>query len=605
MKRFWILSAITVLFISCGKDSQGGEEGKETKVVQCNLKGYAQKGQFIKGSQVTAFAVGADMVATGESFPANISDDLGTFTITGKTEAPYLELRAEGYYFNEVTGEVSSSPMYLEAFVKSNDPTANINLLTTIIRPRVKKLIVGGSTYDMAVERAQKELLASKYVTDMGFSGSVNAFDELDITGQSDADGILLALACKVLNQRTASQVTTLVQELASELEEEGKISYMEMVNSGFEVQPFSVMSNMANYYAEKKLNITTIPPFHKYFGEQYQKPFLIVENGYSEILYPIVPTPDERNYGYNILATEEFSVESNLADVVIEKKHIIGPAYFVSIKVPANTSEEDREYSIIFKDASGKELEHRDGKQGGRVQYLAIEYGASTKSSITISDGVEDNPFQEGVEVSVNGKNYTLHAYDFLDGRLGLKVAPADSYIVSYPAGKVSGGGHIAKAKATVAADQTSGQQMYFYGALAPYEGIPVGNPARVQMRICLSIIRIKPDNEYCKSIEISPVRGKCVFSGTASFVVNEQDKYYFSDLNPELEPGADASMAIRADYDPAKGYVQFMTFPQQLEGGLIIRRISDVNGVVMDDIFKHEEVSQLRAGTFYNIKM
>ncbi len=605
MKKIWFLAAISVLLISCGKDPQGGDEGKETKEVQCNLKGYAQKGQFIKGSQVTAFAVGADMVATGESFPANISDDLGTFAITGKTEAPYLELRAEGYYFNEVTGEVSSSPMYLEAFVKSNDTAANINLFTTIIRPRVKKLIAGGTTYEKAVEQAQKELLSSKYVTDMGFSGSVNAFDELDITGQSDADGILLALACKVLNQRTASQVTTLVQELASELEGEGKISYMEMVNSGFEVQPFSVMSNMANYYAVKKLNITTIPPFHKYFGEQYQKPFLIVENGYSDSFFPTVPTPYERNYGYNILATEEFSVESNLADVVIEKKHIIGPAYYVSIQVPANTSEEDREYSIIFKDASGKELEHRDGKQGGLVQYLVVEYGSSTKSDITISDETEGNPFQEGVEVSVNGKDYSLQRYDFLGGWLGLKVVPAESYVVSYPAGKVSGGGHIAKAKATVAADQTSGQQMYFYGALASYQGMPIGNPASVRMKMCLSIIRIKPNNEYCKYIEISPADGKGVFSGTASFVLNEEDKYYFSDLNPDLEPGADASTTIRADYDPATGYVQFMTFPQQLEGGLKIKWVVEIDGATTENVKVIENITQLRAGTLYNFKM
>lgn len=62
MKKFWFLAAISILLISCGKDSQGGDEGKETKEVQCNLKGYAQKGQFVKGSQVTAFAVGADMV---------------------------------------------------------------------------------------------------------------------------------------------------------------------------------------------------------------------------------------------------------------------------------------------------------------------------------------------------------------------------------------------------------------------------------------------------------------------------------------------------------------------------------------------------------------
>ena len=605
MKKFWPLLAISLLLLSCGKDPKGGNNDTDPNKVQCNLKGYAQKGQFIKGSQVTAFAVGADMVATGESFPANISDDLGSFAITGKTEAPYLELRAEGYYFNEVTGEVSSSPMYLEAFVKSNDAAANINLLTTIIRPRVKKLIAGGASYEKAVEQAQKELLSSKYVTDMGFSGSVDAFDELDITGQSDADGILLALACKVLNQRSASQATTLVQELASELEDEGRISYVETVNSGLEVQPFSVMQNMANYYAEKKLNINTIPPFHKYFGEQYRKPFLIVENGIADVYYPSFPTPDEKSYGFNILATEDFTVESDISGAIIEKKHIIGPAYYVTCVIPANEGADDRDYNIVFKDAAGTELARREGTQGGNVQYLVIEYATSTKADITISEETEDNPFREGAEVSVNGKTYSLERFDHFGGALGAKVAPAESYIVSCPVGKVSYGGHIAKVKATVAADQTAGQQMYFHGALAPYQGMPVGNPARVQMKACLSIIRIEPVNGYCKSIEISPANGKGVFSGTASFVVNEQDKYFFSDLNPDIEPKADASTTIKADYDPAKGYVQFMTFPQQLESGLKIKWVEEVSGVATTNEKTLNNITQLRAGLLYNIKL
>lgn len=223
----------------------------------------------------------------------------------------------------------------------------------------------------------------------------------------------------------------------------------------------------------------------------------------------------------------------------------------------------------------------------------------------ITISDETEGNPFQEGVEVSVNGKDYSLQRYDFLGGWLGLKVVPAESYVVSYPAGKVSGGGHIAKAKATVAADQTSGQQMYFYGALASYQGMPIGNPASVRMKMCLSIIRIKPNNEYCKYIEISPADGKGVFSGTASFVLNEEDKYYFSDLNPDLEPGADASTTIRADYDPATGYVQFMTFPQQLEGGLKIKWVVEIDGATTENVKVIENITQLRAGTLYNFKM
>lgn len=604
MKKLLYL-AMALAIVACGKEPGNGGDDSQPKEVQCNLKGYAQKGQFVKGSQVTAFAVGADMVATGESFPANISDDLGSFAITGKTEAPYLELRAEGYYFNEVTGSVSSSPMYLEAFVKSNDPAANINLLTTIIRPRVKKLIAAGATYDKAVEQAQNELLSSKFVADMGFSGSVSAFDALDITGQSDADGILLAVACKILNQRSAAQVTTLVQELASQLEADGKISYVETVDPGLEVQPFVVMQNLADYYAEKKLAVTTIPPFQKYFGEQYRKPFLIVEYGYVDSYDPMRPTPDAVGRAYNIIATEDFTVESNIAGAVIEKKHIIGPAYYVTCTIPANEGANDRDYSIIFKDASGKELDRREGTQGGNVQYLFIQYGTSTKSDITISDGTEGNPFQEGVDVSVNGTAYTLERFDAFYGELGVKVAPAESYIVSYPVGKVSSGGHIAKVKATVATDQTSGQQMYFYGALAPYDGIPLGNPASVQMKMCLSVIRIRPNSEYCKSIEISSADGQGVLSGTASFVVNEQDIYYFPDLNPNLEPGADASTTIKADYNPANEYVQFMTFPQQLSGGLKIKWVVEVGGATTENVKVFENITQLRAGTLYNIRL
>ena len=238
-------------------------------------------------------------------------------------------------------------------------------------------------------------------------------------------------------------------------------------------------------------------------------------------------------------------------------------------------------------------------------MQYLLIQYATSTKSDITVSDGTEGNPFEEGVEVSVNGKTYSLERLDALYGELGVKVAPAESYIVSYPAGKVSSGGHIAKAKATVAADQTPGQQMYFYGALAPYEGLPIGNPASVQMKMCLSVIRIRPDNEYCKIVEISSADGNGVFSGTASFVVDEQDKYYFSDLNPNLEPGADASATIRADYNQANGYVQFMTFPQQLEGGLKIKWVVEVDGATTENVKVIENITQLRAGTLYNFKM
>ena len=147
--------ALALAIVACQKNPDADSSTPKER----NLSGFAQKGQFVKGSQVTAFAIGSDLVATGESFPANISDDLGAFGITGKTTAPFFELRTEGYYFNELEGATSGSPLYLEAFVKSDDSKANINLMTTAIRPRVKKLIKEGKSYAEAINQAQNELV--------------------------------------------------------------------------------------------------------------------------------------------------------------------------------------------------------------------------------------------------------------------------------------------------------------------------------------------------------------------------------------------------------------------------------------------------------------
>ena len=76
---------------------------------EISVQGFAQKGQFVKGSQVTAFALTEKGVATGSSYPANISDNLGSFSLNITTTAPLLEFRAEGYYFNEITGSISQS----------------------------------------------------------------------------------------------------------------------------------------------------------------------------------------------------------------------------------------------------------------------------------------------------------------------------------------------------------------------------------------------------------------------------------------------------------------------------------------------------------------
>lgn len=603
MKRLLYL-AMALALVACEKNPEGGSSSPKER----NLTGFAQKGQFVKGSQVTAFAIGSDLVATGESFPANISDDLGAFGIAGKTAAPFFELRAEGYYFNELEGTTSSSPLYLEAFVRSDDGKANINLMTTAIRPRVKKLIKEGKTFDQAVSQAQKELLNS-----IGFTGSAGNFDDMDITGTTDADGMLLAFACMVQNGRSAAEVTTLIQEIASSLETSGTLSstVQEKVKRNIEyINPFRVILCLANYYKEKNLSVSTVPAFYKYLDSKFDAPFVIVDD-YIINLDPGSGTPGTKAYespeqistGLNVLASIDFTAEVDIPGATVKKEKILGPAYAILIEIPANENMQERVAHVTFKDASGKTLAQREFTQGGNVQYLMIQFGNSTKSDLTIEDGSEDNLIQEGAEISVNGQTYTLQAMDMFYGSVGVAVPMADQYIVCCPANTLESAGHIAKVKATLPASNNGKAVSPLYGALASYQGMSIGNPAQVIMKVPLVKFRFTVAEGFENGwsyVEFTPIAENEYLAGTASFVANEEDKYLFPDLNPDTVFESDKQRTIRINNTQTLDHYDCLTFPQTLSNGLEIT-VYGKNGEVLATKGITGEMS-LRAGQMFS---
>ena len=243
--------------------------------------------------------------------------------------------------------------------------------------------------------------------------------------------------------------------------------------------------------------------------------------------------------------------------------------------------------------------------------QYLILQYGTTTKSSYTISDLLTENPFVAGEEVSVNGETYVLESFDEYNGAVGVKMPKAESYIVSYPAGKVTGAGHVARVKTTIEADQTTEQGLYFYGALAPYESFNVQNPGIVQMKPCVAVIRITP-NEYITDFEIGPVSDNEYFAGTASYVPNESDKFYFSDLNPNIEFESGASQMIHIQNDCKTDYRYIVTFPQTLSQGLkikytIVQQDPETGTVIATTVNEKNttQISQLKAGTMIALSL
>ena len=604
MKKYLLIALAALALAACEKTP--GEEDNTPK--DRSIQGYAQKGQFVKGSQVTAFAVGSDLVATGESFPANISDDLGAFSISGKSAAPFLELRAEGYYFNEIEGTVSSSPLYLEAIVKSDDTKANINLMTTAIRPRVKKLIKEGKTYDDAVSQAQSELLSA-----LGFTGSAGNFDEMDITGTRDADGMLLAFACMIQSGRGASEVTTLIQEVASDLESKGTISasVMEKVKKNLgDINPFRVILCISNYYKEKNLSVSTVPNFYKYLDPIFNTDFMIVDDYIINFSTgPVtqesggMDNPERIETGLNVLANIDFTVEVDVEGATATKEHVFGPAYAIKIDIPANTDMEGRTAHVIFKDASGKVLDQREYKQGGNAQYLLIRYNVSTKSEISITDGSEDSLIQAGAEVSVNGQKFTLQPMDKFYGELGVTVPMANQYVVCCPANTFEATETVARVKATLPAANNGKAVAPLYGALMSSEWGNIGNPAQVNMKVCLVKFRFYIADGYgdgWSHVDFTPIADNEYLAGTASFVANEEDKYLMPDLNPNTEFEADKQRTIRVNNTQSLEYYECLTFPQTLTQGLRII-VYGKN----DEVLKSKDLAQeinLRTGTMWS---
>ena len=161
MKKLQLLFLITILalafslLLSCSeKDENSSSSGSGTS--SNTVSGYVQKGPFIQGTVITVWELDSSLVQTGRTFIGTIDDNTGTFNARGNVVSPYVELSAVGYYFNEVSGSLSTAPLTLQALSDLNDNNSvNVNLMTHLEKKRVEYLIDAGSTFTTAKSQAQ------------------------------------------------------------------------------------------------------------------------------------------------------------------------------------------------------------------------------------------------------------------------------------------------------------------------------------------------------------------------------------------------------------------------------------------------------------------
>lgn len=189
-----------------------------------NVGGKVEKGPFVRGTAIQMQPLDADLDETGESFTSTITDNEGTFTFGSKLlKSPYVKLSASGYYFNEVTGELSKGTLALNAVANlQNAADVNLNILSHLKYQRVMDLVAkDGKSFKEANNQAQEEVLKT-FGLEKYAKTDVNHFS---ITSGTDEAAALIAVSSLILYNRSEAQITEYLSQLSEEFAKDGNFS--------------------------------------------------------------------------------------------------------------------------------------------------------------------------------------------------------------------------------------------------------------------------------------------------------------------------------------------------------------------------------------------
>jgi 6-phosphogluconolactonase (cycloisomerase 2 family) len=268
-----LIAAITLSLLACGG---GGNTTPPQGTYK--LSGRVQKGPFTVGSAVNISEQSPSLAPTGKVYDVQISDVLGDFAVPSGVDTPQVEIIAQGFYFDELTAQLSASQITLRAIADlsmSSSPT--VNILTTLQEQRLKALISQGSTFAAAATQSEKEVLALFGID----STKVNALPPLAsmrIDSGADADSVLLA-ASAILSQMAtdaatangttqAAELSNLVNTLAGQLAASGTVTTPTFIaarnRAESEINVATVTSNLQTYYANNGATVV-VPKFQEW----------------------------------------------------------------------------------------------------------------------------------------------------------------------------------------------------------------------------------------------------------------------------------------------------------------------------------------------------
>jgi YVTN family beta-propeller protein len=274
------LSAIFAFGLICiigsgGGGGGGGDDGgTETTGAGSEIVGLAQKGPFILGSDITVQELDDSLNSIGTQFTTEIINDLGEFTISPNLTSQFVEVIGDGYYYDEIAGDLSSGTLNLWAIADLDSGTeANINVLTYLEKTRLKTLILEGKSFDEARAQAKSEVIAAFTISE----SNISDFDKMDISETGTSNAILLSVSSILLQMAHESaidesnipaELSEILSTVATDIGTDGTLDSQQTKDdicaASMNLDLETVRYNLENRYLSLGQTIT-VPPFEDY----------------------------------------------------------------------------------------------------------------------------------------------------------------------------------------------------------------------------------------------------------------------------------------------------------------------------------------------------
>lgn len=273
MKKLILLLIPLTLFLYCSKDADPEPQDPDpVEITIDQLDGYVQKGPYIGGTQIQISSLNTDLSQTGINFNTQIVNDEGFFSIENiQVESEYILFSGIGFYFNEVTGAISSSNLSLQTLSNiENRSSLNINILTHLERRRVEYLHTeNGLSFSEAKTQAINEIFDIFCMSDVSSIESEN----LNILESGENNAKLLAISIILQGNLSVGDLSELLFDISSDIETDGvlddipTINYLRDIAAGISNVPGLeiIRSNIESRMEFLDITDYTIPDFESY----------------------------------------------------------------------------------------------------------------------------------------------------------------------------------------------------------------------------------------------------------------------------------------------------------------------------------------------------